>query len=110
MARRLCQRAAEILQHESSGVLHPDAVVRAASERFRAILTTALVAALGFVPMAIAQGVGAEVQRPLATVVIGGLVTSALATLFSLPTLYVRFAGARDDEERGGTSGAIPLN
>jgi cobalt-zinc-cadmium resistance protein CzcA len=92
---------AAILQHESSGVARPDAVVRAASERFRAILTTALVAALGFVPMAIAQGVGAEVQRPLATVVIGGLVTSTLATLFALPTLYVRFAGKRDDEELG---------
>jgi cobalt-zinc-cadmium resistance protein CzcA len=92
---------AAILQHESSGVARPEAVVRAASERFRAILTTALVAALGFVPMAIAQGVGAEVQRPLATVVIGGLVTSTLATLFALPTLYVRFAGKREDEELG---------
>ena len=80
---------AAIQQHESGGVGRVDAVVRAAAERFRAILTTALVAALGFVPMALAQGVGAEVQRPLATVVIGGLVTSTLATLFALPTLYV---------------------
>lgn len=65
----------------------------AASERLRPVLTTALVAALGFLPMAIATGMGAEVQRPLATVVIGGLVTSTLATLFALPALYVRFGG-----------------
>ncbi|MDI9629889.1 MAG: efflux RND transporter permease subunit, partial [Acidobacteriota bacterium] len=49
-------------------------------------------AALGFVPMALATSAGAEVQRPLATVVIGGLVTSTLLTLLVLPTLYTRFA------------------
>jgi cobalt-zinc-cadmium resistance protein CzcA len=49
---------------------------------------TALVASLGFVPMALATGAGAEVQRPLATVVIGGLVTSTALTLFVLPSLY----------------------
>ena len=49
---------------------------------------TALVAALGFIPMALSHGAGAEVQRPLATVVIGGLVTSTLLTLFLLPILY----------------------
>jgi cobalt-zinc-cadmium resistance protein CzcA len=53
---------------------------------------TALVAALGFVPMALATSAGAEVQRPLATVVIGGLVTSTLLTLLVLPALYTRFA------------------
>ena len=52
---------------------------------------TALVASLGFVPMALATGSGAEVQRPLATVVIGGLVTSTLLTLFILPTVYGLF-------------------
>ncbi len=51
---------------------------------------TALVAALGFVPMMLASGVGAEVQRPLATVVVGGLVTSTLLTLVILPSLYPR--------------------
>ena len=89
---------AAILNHESSGLERVEAVVHAASERFRAILTTALVAALGFVPMAIATGVGAEVQRPLATVVIGGLITSTLATLFALPTLYIRYASRADDD------------
>jgi len=94
---------AAIQQHEREGVERSDAVIRACSERFRAILTTALVAALGFVPMAIAQGIGAEVQRPLATVVIGGLITSTLATLLALPTLYVRLAGPRDDDGLGGS-------
>lgn len=59
----------------------------AGQTRFRPVLTTALVAALGFVPMALATGTGAEVQRPLATVVIGGLVTATILTLVVLPTL-----------------------
>jgi cobalt-zinc-cadmium resistance protein CzcA len=54
----------------------------------RPVLMTALVAALGFVPMALATGVGAEVQRPLATVVVGGLLTSTFLTLVLLPALY----------------------
>ena len=56
-------------------------------ERVRPVLMTALVASLGFVPMAIATGTGAEVQRPLATVVIGGLITSTALTLFVLPAI-----------------------
>ena len=56
---------------------------------------TALVASLGFVPMALATGSGAEVQRPLATVVIGGLVTSTLLTLFVLPIVYSFFRRPR---------------
>jgi cobalt-zinc-cadmium resistance protein CzcA len=86
---------AVIQQHEKAGEERVEAVVRACSQRLRAILTTALVAALGFIPMAMATGVGAEVQRPLATVVIGGLITSTFATLFALPTLYIRFAARR---------------
>ncbi|HJQ99335.1 MAG TPA: CusA/CzcA family heavy metal efflux RND transporter [Candidatus Polarisedimenticolaceae bacterium] len=71
--------------------IREDGVVeRACGERLRPVLMTALVASLGFVPMALATGVGAEVQRPLATVVIGGLVTSTLLTLFVLPVLYRR--------------------
>ncbi|MCL2725569.1 MAG: CusA/CzcA family heavy metal efflux RND transporter [Polyangiaceae bacterium] len=61
-----------------------------ALRRLRPVMTTALVASLGFVPMALATGSGAEVQRPLATVVIGGLVTSTLLTLLVIPTLYAR--------------------
>jgi hypothetical protein len=56
--------------------------------RFRPVLTTALVASLGFVPMALNTGIGSEVQRPLATVVIGGVISSTLLTLFVLPALY----------------------
>ncbi len=69
-----------------------DAIVEGALTRLRPVLMTALVAALGFVPMAIATGTGAEVQKPIATVVIGGLVTSTLLTLVVLPALYKRFA------------------
>ncbi|MFO0667338.1 MAG: CusA/CzcA family heavy metal efflux RND transporter [Polyangiaceae bacterium] len=67
-----------------------DAARTAARARFRPVLTTALVAAIGFVPMALATGAGAEVQRPLATVVIGGLVTATLLTLGVLPSLGAR--------------------
>jgi cobalt-zinc-cadmium resistance protein CzcA len=65
-----------------------EAVEEAAVERLRPVLMTALVAGLGFVPMALNTGVGAEVQRPLATVVIGGVVSSTLLTLAVLPALY----------------------
>jgi heavy metal efflux system protein len=59
--------------------------------RLRPVITTALVASLGIIPMAISSGAGAEVQRPLATVVIGGLITSTLLTLLVLPVLYRLF-------------------
>ena len=65
-----------------------DAVVRGSLTRLRPVLMTALVAALGFIPMALAHGTGAEVQKPLATVVIGGIISSTLLTLVVLPALY----------------------
>jgi cobalt-zinc-cadmium resistance protein CzcA len=77
------------LREEGKSVL--DAVREGAMTRLRPVLMTALVASLGFVPMAIATSAGAEVQRPLATVVIGGLITSTLLTLLILPTLYAWF-------------------
>ena len=70
------------------GASVPDAVTEGALTRLRPVLMTALVASLGFVPMAIATGTGAEVQRPLATVVIGGILSSTLLTLLVLPLLY----------------------
>ncbi|MGT2502671.1 efflux RND transporter permease subunit [Bradyrhizobium guangxiense] len=73
------------------GLALADAVREGALTRLRPVLMTALVAALGFVPMAIATGAGAEVQRPLATVVIGGIVSSTILTLLVLPALYVLF-------------------
>jgi cobalt-zinc-cadmium resistance protein CzcA len=73
-----------------------DAIKGGAEIRLRPVMMTALVASLGFIPMAIATSAGAEVQRPLATVVIGGLVTSTLLTLLILPMLYGWFV--RDEE------------
>jgi cobalt-zinc-cadmium resistance protein CzcA len=70
-----------------------EAVRLGALTRFRPVVLTALVAALGFVPMALNTGIGSEVQRPLATVVIGGVISSTLLTLLVLPVLY-RIAGA----------------
>ena len=74
------------LREQGRNVL--DAVTEGALTRLRPVLMTALVASFGFVPMALASGAGAEVQRPLATVVIGGIITSTLLTLIILPTLY----------------------
>jgi cobalt-zinc-cadmium resistance protein CzcA len=82
------------------------AVREGAMTRLRPVVMTALVAALGFVPMALATGTGAEVQKPLATVVIGGLVSATLLTLAILPALYARFGKApashREDEASDG--------
>jgi len=84
---------------ESEGHELRQAVELGALERLRPVLMTALVASLGFVPMALSSSAGAEVQRPLATVVIGGLISSTLLTLVVLPTLYA-WVGARN--ARGG--------
>ncbi len=80
-----------ILARQREGMIPANAVFEAATERLRPVLTTALVAALGFLPMAIATGTGAEVQRPLASVVIGGLVTSTFVTLLFMPVITLRF-------------------
>jgi cobalt-zinc-cadmium resistance protein CzcA len=80
------------------GMLLDDAIREGSLTRLRPVLMTALVAALGFVPMALATGTGAEVQKPLATVVIGGIVSSTLLTLLVLPALY-RMLHPKDGEE-----------
>ncbi|HEY0715165.1 MAG TPA: CusA/CzcA family heavy metal efflux RND transporter, partial [Polyangia bacterium] len=85
---------------EADGSPPTEAAHDAAHVRLRPVLTTALVASLGFVPMAFASGAGAEVQKPLATVVIGGLVTSTLLTLLVLPTLYAWLGAATRPERR----------
>lgn len=77
-----------IVDLRRAGQSRDDAVRDGAMQRLRPVLMTALVATLGFVPMAVSTSSGAEVQRPLATVVIGGLVTSSLLTLFVLPAIY----------------------
>jgi cobalt-zinc-cadmium resistance protein CzcA len=78
-------------------------VERGAADRLRPVLMTALVASLGFVPMALSTSPGSEVQRPLASVVIGGLVTSTVLTLFVLPVLYAWLEGRK---ARGARSAA----
>ena len=73
------------------GVPLRETVERGCLKRLRPVLMTATVASIGFIPMALGHGAGSEVQKPLATVVIGGLITSTLLTLFVLPTLYSWF-------------------
>ena len=77
--------------------------------RLRPVLMTASVAALGFLPMALSQGSGAEVQRPLATVVIGGLITATLLTLMVLPVLYQWMEGRNRRHNRRPAAGATPV-
>ena len=80
---------------EQDGLTAEEAARKGAVDRLRPVLMTALVASLGFIPMALSTNAGAEVQRPLATVVIGGLVTSTLLTLLVVPSIYQWFAGKR---------------
>jgi cobalt-zinc-cadmium resistance protein CzcA len=90
---------------EQGQLLRP-AVLSGAATRLRPVLMTALVASFGFIPMALSHGAGAEIQRPLATVVIGGVITSTLLTLIVLPTLYELIERrAHDDQEDGALSG-----
>ena len=86
------------LRAQGSGLRR--AILAGASTRLKPVLMTALVAAFGFIPMAISHGAGAEIQRPLATVVIGGIVTSTLLTLIVLPTLYelIEARASTDDD------------
>ena len=87
-----------IRQNLTAGMPPGQAIEQAAERRLRPVLMTALVASLGFVPMALNTGIGAEVQRPLATVVIGGIVSSTLLTLLVLPTIYSWFAEKQRQE------------
>lgn len=86
---------AMIKQLREQGVALMDAIEQGALQRLRPVLMTALVASLGFIPMALNTGTGAEIQRPLATVVIGGILTSTLLTLVILPALYRLVHGGR---------------
>jgi heavy metal efflux system protein len=95
-----------VLDLRKKGLTAEEAAYEGAMIRLRPVLMTALVASLGFVPMALSTSAGAEVQQPLATVVIGGLVTSTALTLLVLPTLYVweerireRWLGSRSNKE-----------
>lgn len=92
------------------GASPAEAATVGARDRLRPVLMTALVASIGFIPVALSQGTGAEVQRPLATVVIGGLITSTLLTLLVLPTLYAWIEGHVDrrvQREQVGASATV---
>ena len=84
-----------IRELRESGKTLNEAIIDGAITRLRPVLMTALVASLGFVPMALNTGIGSEVQRPLATVVIGGTISDTLLTLLVLPALY-RIVHSRD--------------
>jgi cobalt-zinc-cadmium resistance protein CzcA len=86
-----------------------DAIATGALTRLRPVLMTALVASLGFLPMAFNQGIGSEVQRPLATVVIGGIISSTALTLVVLPALY-RITHARRARQPSGTLGTRAMS
>jgi len=84
-----------VKQLGAEGMTRQQALLRGAMGRLRPMAMTALVASLGFMPMTIATAAGAEVPKPLATVIIGGLITATLLTLMVLPALYSRF-GAKE--------------
>jgi cobalt-zinc-cadmium resistance protein CzcA len=98
-----------IRQLREEGMPLAAAIENGALTRFRPVAMTALVAALGFVPMALATGTGAEVQKPLATVVIGGLISATLLTLAVLPALYARFGRAAGRSSLSNEAVASPL-
>src|SRR5580765_2856150 len=81
------------------GLSPRQAVTQGATLRLRTVLMTALLAMLGLMPMALSHGIGSEVQKPLAVVVIGGLVSATLLTLLVLPTLYLMFHAGPDTEQ-----------
>ncbi len=87
--------------HDETKFYLKDAVLHGSLARLRPVLITALVASLGFVTMALATGTGAEVQRPLATVVIGGIISSTFLTLLVLPGLYYVFHERRKKSGQG---------
>jgi cobalt-zinc-cadmium resistance protein CzcA len=96
--------ASRIRQLADGGMPLSDAVREAAVSRLRPVFMTALVASLGFVPMALNTGVGAEVQRPLATVVIGGILTATLGTLLVMPVLYTLISARTRDRSKSAAN------
>ena len=98
-----------IQQKRKTGLSPEEAARHSARVRLRAVLMTVVTDALGFLPMALSTSAGAEVQRPLATVVIGGLVTSTFLTLFVLPTVYRWFDPFRKEVEIDANTTSIPM-
>jgi len=102
-----------VRQLRNKGLPLEDAVMQAANTRLRPVLMTTLVASLGFLPMAFSTGMGAEVQRPLATVVIGGVIAAMVMSLLVLRVLYLVFKSPlerrRTEPERGGTNQLVEV-
>ena len=92
-----------MVQLSSEGIPPMEAALRGAQEKLRAMIMAPLVAALGFVPMALSTSPGAEVQRPLATVVIGGLIPATLLTIVVLPALYAWLEQRKETREKYGS-------
>jgi len=99
-----------IRDRSEAGLPVAQAIREGMAEKMRAVIMTGFVPAIGFVPMALAHGTGAEVQKPLATVVIGGLVAATILTLLVLPALAKVILGAtsRSERERGDSSSQGP--
>ena len=91
--------ARQMYWHDSHFVyVSSDAVFDGAISRLRPVLMTAITSALGLIPMLLSNGVGAEIQKPLASVIVGGLVTATFLTLFVLPVLFARFSKGKLEE------------
>ena len=88
-----------INQLRDEGATTRDAVVTGALLRLRTVIMTALLAMLGLLPMALSHGIGSETQRPLAIVIIGGLLSATALTLVVLPVIYLSFAGKDPNEQ-----------
>ena len=95
---------------EDDGMGHEQAIRQAAELRLRPVLTTALVASLGFIPMALSTAPGSEVQRPLATGVIGGLITASFLTLLVLPVVYALLGRRKRHGPPSRPSGTLALS
>jgi cobalt-zinc-cadmium resistance protein CzcA len=91
-------------QLRAQGLSVVEAVRQGSMQRLRTVLMTALLAALGLLPMAISRDIGAETQRPLALVVIGGLFTATLLTLLALPALYVSWFSGKEHKAGEGAA------
>jgi len=98
-----------IRQRLDDGMELSRSIIEGCMERVRPVIMTGLVPAIGFVPMALAHGTGAEVQKPLAMVVIGGLITATLLTLLVLPAMSKLVLGLTEKRNKGSADDAVPV-